>query len=91
MTAAFPLPMAAERLIPLGRLLTALAAVTLTPEGVTSATHGRELTPAFWTLSAPAAEAPATFVRLLSPGGDLVGIARPSGAAGLLHPFVVLM
>ena len=31
-----------------------------------------------------------SFVRLLDPGGDLVGIAEPTGVAGLLHPFVVL-
>jgi hypothetical protein len=31
-----------------------------------------------------------SFVRLLDPAGELVGIAEPTGVAGLLHPFVVL-
>ena len=29
--------------------------------------------------------------RLLDPAGDLVGIAEPAGASGLLHPSVVLV
>jgi tRNA pseudouridine55 synthase len=31
------------------------------------------------------------FIRLLDPTGELVGIASPAGASGLLHPAVVLM
>ena len=31
------------------------------------------------------------FVRLVDPAGDLVAIATPAGASGLLHPAVVLM
>ncbi|HEV3058495.1 MAG TPA: tRNA pseudouridine(55) synthase TruB [Vicinamibacterales bacterium] len=32
-----------------------------------------------------------SFLRLLDPTGELVGVATPSGASGLLHPVVVLM
>jgi tRNA pseudouridine55 synthase len=85
---------ALRELIPMSRLLTGLDAVTLTPEGVESAAHGRELTPATFARSAGAlrdGSDAGRLVRLLSPAGDLVGIARPSATAGLLHPFVVLM
>jgi tRNA pseudouridine55 synthase len=85
-----------RRIIPMSRLLTTLDAVTLTPEGVKSAAHGRDLTPAaFAHLPGAMRDHPDLstdrLVRLLSPAGDLVGIARPSTTAGLLHPFVVLM
>jgi tRNA pseudouridine55 synthase len=84
-------------LIPMRRLLTSLEAVRLTPEGVESAAHGRALAPAAFAPIAEAGHRPSAdpeadrAVRLLSPAGDLVGIARRSGAGGLLHPFVVLM
>jgi hypothetical protein len=31
------------------------------------------------------------FTRLLSPAGDLVGVAEPERAPGVLHPVVILM
>jgi hypothetical protein len=34
---------------------------------------------------------PDPFFRLVDSGGDLVAIASPAGASGLLHPAVVLM
>jgi hypothetical protein len=76
--------------IPLREMLSSLAAVTLTPDGLDSAAHGRELKSSSWTAAAPG-RTRAAVVRLLSPAGDLVGIARPSRAAGVLHPFVVLV
>jgi hypothetical protein len=34
---------------------------------------------------------PESLVRLLSPSGELIGVARRSGGAAFLHPIVVLM
>jgi hypothetical protein len=56
-----------------------------------SAAHGQDLTAAGWTRPLPSFISAAPLIRLLSPAGDLVGLARPSDAAGVLHPFVVLM
>jgi hypothetical protein len=76
----------------------------LTSDGVRKALHGRELGPAdcvsgFATRDAELAsrsESRTTtpefrFYRLLDPSGQLVAIARPATAAGLLHPSVVLV
>jgi hypothetical protein len=64
----------------------------LTTEGVLRAVHGRELdvTPG-WTMSAAGEATDSRFVRLLDQSGQLVGIAEPAGAPGILHPFVVLV
>ena len=63
-------------------MLSGLAAVTLTPEGVERVAHGRDV---------PIAEGVgSTFVRLLDPSGDLVAVGEPAGVPGLLHPAVVL-
>jgi len=79
---------ALDAVIPLGRMLTELPGANLTMEGVRHAVHGRELgADAF---SGEVAVI-AGFVRLLDPEGNLVGIAEPGSAAGLLHPAVVLM
>jgi tRNA pseudouridine55 synthase len=78
--------------VPLAGMLPELPAVVLTVEGVRHAVHGRELGAGdidrdlglgIWDLGC--------HVRLLDRAGGLVGIARPSKAAGSLHPFVVLM
>jgi tRNA pseudouridine55 synthase len=76
------------RMIPLARMLSDLAAITLTSEGLAHAVHGRNLGPAdteqgVW-------RADAMFVRMLDSAGELVGIASPAEAPGFLHPSVVL-
>jgi tRNA pseudouridine55 synthase len=90
-------------IIPPARLLTRLPSVVLTPEGARHARHGRDLGPADLarpgelsgatpsaTPSPAGCEADAWF-RLLDADGELLGLARPSSASGLLHPSVVLM
>jgi len=90
-------------IIPPARLLTGLPSVVLTPEGARHARHGRDLGPADLarpgelsgatpsaTPSPAGCEADAWF-RLLDADGELLGLARPSSASGLLHPSVVLM
>jgi hypothetical protein len=74
--------------IPLGRMLTELPGASLTLEGVRHAVHGRELSADAFSAAIAVAGG---FVRLLDPDGNLVGIAEPGSAAGLLHPAVVLM
>ena len=77
---------AAPRLIPLERLLPAIACVVLTEDGVRRALHGNLLPP-----SAHESELPLTArVRLLDAAGQLVGIADLE-PGGLLHPVIVLM
>jgi tRNA pseudouridine55 synthase len=85
---------ALERVVPMGALLQSLGAVVLTPDGITRATHGREIGPSAWLSRLPSerpAERVTAFVRLLSASGELVGVARPGSSPDLLHPFVVLM
>jgi tRNA pseudouridine55 synthase len=97
--------LAAGRVIPLANMLPGLAPVVLTSDGVRKAIHGRELGPGdcvsgFATRDSAGIarrnESPTTtpesrFYRLLDPAGQLVAIARPATAAGLLHPSVVLV
>jgi tRNA pseudouridine55 synthase len=95
---------AADRLVPMGRMLPQLPAVSLTPGGIRRARQGQDLAPADCEQGngdlfpvRPGAlpgegveETPVPFFRLLDPTGDLVAVARPAAAGGLLHPFVVL-
>jgi tRNA pseudouridine55 synthase len=75
---------AVARVVPLGRMLTHLPAITLDADGIRRAIQGRDL-------AVDDGEAHTTAVRLLDPAGDLVAMAEPSPArAGLLHPSVVL-
>jgi len=96
--------LAAGRMIPLAHMLPGLAPVVLTSDGVRKAIHGRQLGPAdcvsgFATRDSGPARTGETrtttsdsrLYRLLDPAGQLVAIARPATAAGLLHPSVVLM
>ena len=83
---------AIDAMIPPADMLPGLASVTLTAEGVLRAVHGRELEMdggAGMTTSASARES--GFVRLLDQSGQLVGIAEPTEAPGILHPSVVLV
>ena len=81
---------AASRVVPLSRMLSRLPAIALTAEGVRRARHGRDLGPVDASESRIAAPDPLSFVRLFDASGELIGIAQPTGASGLLHPFVVL-
>jgi tRNA pseudouridine55 synthase len=75
--------------IPLSRLLQGFSAVTLTAEGAKHAIHGRDLGPNDFASdrSSPAQ----SWIRLLDPRGELLGIARPNAQSGSLHPAVVLI
>jgi tRNA pseudouridine55 synthase len=75
-------------IIPLRRMLPALAAVTLTADGVRRAAHGQEIRPAD---CLEAANLGQPLVRLLDQGGELVAVGEPAGTPGLLHPSVVLV
>ena len=81
---------AAARVIPLASLLPSLPAITLTPEGASLAARGGFISPSH--VTTPSTLPKGGRVRLLHPDGHLVAIAepRPGGAAGFLHPGVVL-
>jgi tRNA pseudouridine55 synthase len=93
---------AAARLIPLAQMLRRFPVAALTADGVRRARNGQDIGPGLGIgdsgFGSKNAECESlvpnpkslSFVRLLDPGGDLVGIAEPTGVAGLLHPFVVL-
>jgi tRNA pseudouridine55 synthase len=87
---------ALDALIPLRLMLPRCATVQLTAEGVRHARHGRDLGSSDFVAPPTPARAggrskdPDVF-RLLDGEGELVGLARPSRAPGLLHPSVVLV
>ena len=80
---------AAAAIVPMGRMLTTLPAAALSDEGVRRARHGRSLGPGDF--CAPLPQAASGFTRLLDSSGDLVGVAEPERAPGVLHPVVILM
>jgi tRNA pseudouridine55 synthase len=75
-----------ERVRPMESLLVDLPSVTLTPEGVKWARHGRDLGPRDvlhpLTVMSP-------LVRMTAPDGRMLGLAEPAKALGFLHPAVV--
>ena len=71
---------------PMEVLLTEVPSMTLTDEGLQWAVHGRNLGPGQFVAPLPALP---PLVRLLGPGGRLVGLADPAAAPGFLHPAVV--
>jgi hypothetical protein len=78
----------ARRLIPMADVLTDLPAVTLRGQAsVERLRNGVEMGPN--DLVAPLST-PAPLVRLLSPAGELAGLAKPAKTAGFLHGWVVL-
>ncbi len=82
-------PAATEaRILPLERLLPDLPAVRLDEETARRAGHGNEIQVPPGAGGSEAAGAAA--VRLLAPDGSLLGVARPAGRPGFLHPAVVL-
>jgi tRNA pseudouridine55 synthase len=76
--------------VPPGRALPHLPHVVLSTEGVRKTVHGREVTPSDAAPGGPWPERAATHVCLLDRDGELVAIAVPGSAPGLLHPSVVL-
>jgi tRNA pseudouridine55 synthase len=80
---------AAAAIVPMGRMLTTLPAAALSDEGVRRARHGQSLGPE--DLRAPLPAGFAGFARLLDPAGNLVGVAEPERAPGVLHPVVILV
>lgn len=80
---------AIRAVVPLSRMLQGLSSVSLTSEGVRHALHGRDVGPDD---TEKGVRPPYPFfVRLIDSAGELVGIASPVEASGLLHPAVVLM
>jgi tRNA pseudouridine55 synthase len=83
--------------VPLSQMLTTFPTVVLTPDGVRRAVHGRELRgedaesglAVFEEARLVSSESEA--IRLMSPDGELVGIASRRNEPGVLHPLVVLM
>jgi tRNA pseudouridine55 synthase len=76
------------RLIPMSALLSELPAVTLRgPANFERLRNGVEMGPS--DVVAPLAEPPA-IVRLVGPGGELVGLAKPAKTPGFLHGWIVL-
>ncbi len=78
---------AAERLVPMERLLATLPSVVLTERGLRRASHGNTLSPEDFVR--PPQGGLEGRIRLLDPAGGLLGIAEPH-AGGVLHPRVVL-
>ena len=70
---------ASAAVVPMGRMLENIPAVTLPPDDVRRAVNGRDV-------AGP--ESP--LVRLLDETGDLVGLGEPASVPGLLHPSVIL-
>ena len=78
----------ATRLMPMAGLLSDVPAVTLRgPDTLERLKNGVEMGPN--DLVAPLT-GPASIVRLLTPDGDLAGLAKPAKTAGFLHGWVVL-
>ena len=78
----------ATRIVPMSGLLRELPAVTLrSATTLERLKNGVEMGPS--DLTSPLADPP-PIVRLLSPEGDLVGLARPGKTRGFLHGWVVL-
>jgi tRNA pseudouridine55 synthase len=78
-------------IIAMADMLPRLPAVRLTPDGVRRAISGCELGQRDSMSGESAAAGADSRVRLLDLTGALVGIARPAGRPGFLHPSVILM
>ena len=79
--------------IPMSELLPELSAVSVDADGVTRVLHGRDLSRQQYH-PAPAGgplQAAGAWTRVLGPTGDLVAVASPGPAPGVLHPSVVLI
>jgi tRNA pseudouridine55 synthase len=80
---------AAAAVVPMAHMLMGLPAAALSDQGVRHARHGRSLGPE--DLCAPLPEGTAGYTRLLDATGELVGVAEPKQAPGVLHPVVILV
>ncbi|HMA52907.1 MAG TPA: tRNA pseudouridine(55) synthase TruB [Acidobacteriota bacterium] len=83
----------ARFILPLERLLPWAPAVTVRPEAEAYVRNGRSLEPsdletAFPDFGRP--EAREAVARLVSPGGKLIALARPTPDGSSLHPFLVI-
>ena len=81
---------AAAAVVPLAGMLPHLVSLVLTAEGVNRAVHGRDIGPGDTAAGEPFALSSQPF-RLFDRSGELVAIARPTGAGDFLHPSVVLI
>jgi tRNA pseudouridine55 synthase len=79
--------------IPMSELLPELSAVSVDADGVTRVLHGRDLSRQQYHPAADGAplHAAGAWTRVLGPTGDLVAVASPGPAPGVLHPSVVLI
>ena len=81
----------------MSELLPELSAVLVDADGVTRVLHGRDLSRQQYQPAPPGAagaDAPrraGEWTRVLGPTGDLVAVASPGPAPGVLHPAVVLI
>lgn len=80
---------AANRLVPLERLLPALPAMRVTDEGRVRISHGRTVDSAHFVLPGP--QDPPHWVRLFGMDGTLLALGTPAKLPGSLHPAVVLI
>jgi len=83
-----PDPALETLLIPMEKLLPGFPAVTVTAEGLTRVSHGQQVRPVDVAGALPSSS---EWIRLLDPGGALVGLGVPQRASGFLHPEVVLI
>jgi tRNA pseudouridine55 synthase len=79
-------------IVPLDRMLPGFPSVVLTDEGAERAAHGRDIgvEEISGAPGSPRSIIPGP-VRLFNQRGQLIGLAEPAVAPGLLHPSVVLM
>ena len=75
--------------IPMSQMLPRLSSVILTSDGVRHAAQGRDLAP--HDAVSPVGKWESGYLRMMNQAGELIGIAEPAHAPGLLHPLVVLI
>jgi tRNA pseudouridine55 synthase len=83
----------ARFMVPLERLLPWAPAVTVRPEAEALVRNGRSLEPSDLETPFPdfgRPDAREALARLLSPGGKLIALARPTPDGSSLHPFLVI-
>ncbi|HET7217673.1 MAG TPA: tRNA pseudouridine(55) synthase TruB [Vicinamibacterales bacterium] len=80
----------ADWVIPMGRVLPDIPAISLTDAGAGRARHGNTLRPGDWIGDLPESAEEKDRIRLLDAAGQLLGLAERR-AGGLLHPTVVLV
>jgi tRNA pseudouridine55 synthase len=83
----------ARFILPLERLLPWAPAVTVRPEAEAFVRNGRSLEPSDLETPFPdfgRADGREALARLLSPGGKLIALARPTPDGSSLHPFLVI-